>query len=185
MGMRSLPHRALLGLAPLLSGLIGGCSGNGSSLPSLPELTGSVTEAPVVGSPTEVYARIARGALSCWFGAAGPLKAGYVYHADADPPSKGGKAEISLHERNRLSDNPKGMRAYRITIAAENDATTLTFENIKMLEPVALSLETDARRWATGEIGCTPAQSGGWSENAPPPPAPEKEGKRKPAPKSN
>jgi len=183
--MRNLPHHALLGLAALCSGPLGGCSGSGSALPSLPELTGSVTEAPVVGSPTEVYERIARGALTCWFGATGPLKAGYVYHAAADPPGKGGNAEIGVHERNRLSDNPKGMRAYRITIAAEKDSTTLTFENIKMLEPMAQSLEADARRWATGEIGCTPAQSGGWSENTPMPPAPESEGKRKRAPKSN
>src|SRR5262245_39113927 len=106
---------ALLSLATSPSLIFGGCSGvNPPSLPSLPQLTGTVTEAPIVGSPTEVYERIARGALACWFGASGPLKANYIYHAEAEPPGKGGKAEIVIHERDRISDNPKGPRAYRI-----------------------------------------------------------------------
>jgi hypothetical protein len=175
----------LAGLATLPAVAVGGCSGNGAALPSLPELTGTFTEATIVGSPTEVYERIARGALSCWFGASGPLKAGFVYHAEADPPGKGGKAEISIHERNRLSDSPKGMRAYRITIAAESEKTNLAFENIKMPEPLAVAMEADARRWGTGVIGCAEAPSGGWSENAPPPPSPPAEGKKRRAPKHN
>lgn len=176
---------ALAGLTALAAASGGGCSGNGSSLPSLPELTGTLSEATIVGSPTEVYERIARGALSCWFGSAGPLKADYVYHAEADPPGKGGKAEISIHERNRLSDNPKGQRAYRIGIALENDSTALTFENVKMPEATAKSMEADARRWGSGAIGCAEAQSGGWSESTPQPPPLPTEGKKKPLPKSN
>lgn len=165
---------------------VGGCSGNGPTLPSLPELTGSLTEASIVGSPTEVYERIARGALSCWFGTAGPLKAEYVYHAEADPPGKGGKAEISIHERNRIYDTPKGARVYRIAIAAESDTTTLSFENLKLPDPLAAKMEADARRWGSGAIGCAEAQAGGWSENAPAPPShPPTDGKKKRAAKSN
>lgn len=179
--------RATVAVFSALAALAGGgCSGNGPSLPSLPELTGALSEATIVGSPTEVYERIARGALSCWFGTSGPLKADYVYHAEADPPGKGGKAEISIHERNRLSDNPKGQRAYRVAIELEKESTALTFENIKMPEAMAASMEADARRWGSGEIGCTTAQSGGWSENTPPPAPPlPTEGKKKRAPKSN
>ena len=127
---------ALIGPAALLSLLVGGCSGNTPSLPALPQLTGTVTEAPIVGSPTEVYERVARGAMSCWFGTNGPLKANYVYHAEAEPAGKGGKAEIVIHERDRRpTENPKGIRAYRVAITPEDGQTTLVFENLKLPEP--------------------------------------------------
>ena len=164
---------AFIGLAASSGLLTAGCSGaNSPSLPTLPELTGTVTEAPIVGSATEVYERIARGALTCWFGTKGPLKANYVYHAEADPAAKGGKAEITIHERDRVADNPKGERAYRIGIAPENDKTTLTFENLKLPELLASSMEADARRWGAGAFGCTNLDAGGWSENKPEPPEP-------------
>jgi len=154
---------AAAGLAALVTG---GCSGAGQpSLPSLPQLTGTITEAPFVGSPTEVYERVARGALACWFGTAGPLKIGYVYHADADPPGKGGRAEIVIHERDRQSETPKGLKAYRIVITPEGEGTTLMTENLKLTEARAASMETDARRWAAGAFGCAAAESGGWSSN--------------------
>jgi hypothetical protein len=171
---------ALASLATLLSACTGA---NPPSLPSIADLTGSITEAPIVGQPTEVYERIARGALACWFGASGPLKANYLYHAEADPPGRGGKAEIVIHERNRGADNPKGERAYRIAIAPENEATALTFENVKMPEATAAAMEKDARRWGTGEIGCTHADAGGWSENTPPLSPALANGKAKSAPK--
>lgn len=172
-----------------MSASLAGCSGNGAMIPSLPQLTGGQTEATIVGSPTEVYERIARGALSCWFGTKGPLKANFVYHAEAEPPGKGGKAEIAIHERDRKYEGPKGPRAYRIVIESESDKTTLTFENLKLPDPLAASMEADARRWGSGEVGCTEVQSGGWSENTPNP-SPAKDGKAKDvkakhAPKSN
>jgi hypothetical protein len=177
---------AFIGTAAAV-GLFGaGCSGSTPlSLPSLPQLPGTVTEAPIVGSSTEVYERIARGALSCWFGAAGPLKANYIYHADAEPAGKGGKAEIVVHERDRVSDNPKGLKAYRIAITPDGEATTLLFENLKLPEPLANSMETDARRWGAGAIGCAPVDAGGWSENKPTPPQPPGNGPKKSHPKKD
>ena len=168
-------------------GLFGaGCSGTTPlSLPSLPQLTGTVTEAPIVGSSTEVYERIARGALSCWFGTNGPLKANYVYHADAEPAGKGGKAEIIIHERDRVSDNPKGPRAYRIAITPDGEATTLLFENLKLPEPMSKSMEADARRWGSGAIGCAPDEEEGWSENKPIAPQPSAGGPNKGHPKKD
>jgi hypothetical protein len=176
---------ALFALAAAIAAATGGCSSNGASFPSLPELTGSFSEAPIVGSPTEVYERIARGALTCWFGVSGPLKADYVYHAEADPPGKGGNAEIIIHERDRLSSNPKGVRAYRIAITPDKESTTLLFENFKIPEARAMSLEADARRWGAGAIGCAGTQSEGWSESAPAPSPPAEEGKKKRSSKNN
>lgn len=186
--MRSLLRPILIGLTAISGVAIGSCSGNGPSLPSLPELIGTVSEAPIVGPPTEVYERIARGALACWFGASGPLKTGFMYHAEADPPGKGGKAEITIHERNRLSDNPKGAAVYKIAITPDNERTTLIFENLKLPEPMALAMEADARRWGAGGFGCADAQSGGWSENRgdnAAAPAIPKEGKKKHTPKGD
>ena len=98
--------------------------------PSLPQLTGTVTEAPIVGSPTEVYERIARGVLACWFGTTGPLKVDYVYHAEAEPAARAAKPRSSSTSATALSDNPKGLRAYRIAITpATARRRTLLFEN--------------------------------------------------------
>ena len=120
-----------------------------------------MTEAPIVGSPTEVYERVARGAMSCWFGTNGPLKANYVYHAEAEPAGKGGKAEIVIHERDRRpTENPKGIRAYRVAITPDDGQTTLVFENLKLPEPVAKAMEADARRWGTGALGCADMDAG-------------------------
>lgn len=173
----------LLGLVGLAAVPNGGCSGG--PMPSLPELTGSLSESSIVGTPTEVYERIARGAIACWFGTGGPLKREYVYDAEAAPPSQGGRAEISIHERNRKYDTPKGPRAFRITIAPEKEQTTLAFENVTLADPLALSLEADARRWGAGAIGCTATATNGWSESATEPSSPPAEGKKKPAPKSH
>jgi hypothetical protein len=147
--------------------LAGGCS-NASppSLPSLSDITGTVSEGPVVGDPTEVYSRVARGAMACWFGTAGPLKADYVYHAEAEPAGLGGKAEILIHERDRSKDTQKGEKAFRVGIAKEGEATSLTVENFKLPGPMAKSMEADVRRWGAGSIGCV-AGDKGWELRSP------------------
>jgi hypothetical protein len=173
--LRSGLIRASMGAAVSL--LAGGCSGAAPPvLPSLPQITGALSESPAVGPPTEVYARVARGAMACWFGTAGPLKKDYVYHAEAQPPAQGGKAEIVIHERDRTSENPRGLRAFRIAIAPDGEASSLAVENLKLPEPLAKSMQEDVRRWAAGAIGCTGADRG-WAPRSPE--APQKP-KRKP-----
>jgi len=168
---------AVIGAAAALSA--GGCSNaTPPKLPSLSEITGSVNEAPVVGPPTEVYARVARGAMACWFGTSGPLKAEYVYHAEAEPAAHGGNAEIDIHERDRTSDNPKGAQAFKVGITKDGEATSLAVENIKLPDPMAKSMEADVRRWAAGSIGCTEGDKG-WEPRAPEAEAPPKTKKAK------
>jgi len=148
-------------LRPLLSAALAAvtCTACSSATPpSLPGLSSLVPDA-IVGSPTEVYEQVARGVLRCWFGRSGPLKADYIYHADAEPPGKGGKAEIVIHERDRTSDNQKGVRAYRISIASEAAQTSLTTENLKLSEAQAAAMDADARRWAAGSNGCSEVES--------------------------
>ncbi len=139
--------------------LVGGCSG--AQLPSLPEIAAALTPSPVVGPPIDIYARIARGAMACWFASKGPLKANYVYHGEAQPASQGGKAEIVIHERDRLSDNPRGLRAFHIVIVPDGDASALTVENVNLPDPLGKAMEQDVHRWAAGAIGCQ-ASDNGW-----------------------
>ena len=118
----------------------------------------------VVGTPTEVYTRIARGVLTCWFGATGPLKASYIYHADAEPASKGGGSEIKIMTRDVAADDPRALRAYRIAISPSDDKTRVETENVRIPEPLAERLKQDVGRWSRNEEGCgeTPVTAG-WS----------------------
>jgi hypothetical protein len=119
---------------------------------------------PIVGSPTEVYTRIARGALTCWFGAAGPLKARYIYHAEAEPPSKGGSSEIEIFAKEEGASDPRALRAYRVVISTAELKTKLEIENVKMNEPLLSRLNADVSRWAADEAGCGEAAvTAGWS----------------------
>jgi hypothetical protein len=150
----------LLGLGPLA-----GCAGDAPTLPSVgaaPELVAiKPAVAPAdgprpVGAPTEIYTRVARGILTCWFGATGPLKPAYIYHADAEPPSKGGGAVIGIHTRDRTEADPRSIRAWKLAIIPAPEGTTVEIENLRLPAVYAEALERDARRWAAGEEGCGP-----------------------------
>lgn len=136
-------------------------------------------------SPIELYSRIARGSLACWFGAQGSLKKSHVFHADVAPESKGGASEIAIHERDEAAPSPRSLRAYKITISASGSGSQMTSENLKMPEHVARDMRVDLIRWAKGETGCSVVGTGGWGASAKPgeepqpPPAPEKGTKSK------
>lgn len=136
----------------------------------------------IVGTPTELYTRIARGALTCWFGASGPLKSGYMYHAEAAPPSKGGRSEIIVRIKDKDAADPRSLRAYRVSITPGETGSMLETENVKIPEPLATSLGADVRRWAADEEGCSAATAtGDWSAGAK---HPEQEKPAKPAKKT-
>lgn len=162
---------ALFAAAGLSACAAGGGDGPSFSLPEMPavaSITAPSDESPK-GNATELYARVASGANTCWFGAAGPLKKVYIYHAEADAPSRGGKAEIVIHEREPSQPNPRGAKAYRITIlpTGETSATVAT-ENLKMSEAFAAAMADDVTRWSKGEHGCVGhSTAAGWVPAAP------------------
>lgn len=175
--------------AAICGGLIGACSSAGapeltsglpaqqsqaepsasaSVLPGLPNLPSmaSLTNAArlPVGAPTDVYTRVARGALTCWFGASGPLKGTYIYHAEAEPPSKGGRAEIVVRTRDLTAADPRSLKAFRVGIEAGGEGTKVDVENVTIPEPLASRLRADVDRWAASEEGCGQAPvTGGWA----------------------
>lgn len=183
------------------------CANSGSGLPPLqsppPEVNsitlgnaGSAAVAGAVGSATEVYSRVALGAVSCWFGKSGPLKKDYIYHAEADAASRGGKAEIVVHERDPTQPNPRGPKAYRINIDPTGEqSATVRAENMKMSAAFAAGMTGDVGRWARGDQGCAGTSTAvGWAPDAAQPDEPvavkkvpkkskPKAAQKKPAPK--
>ncbi len=154
-GRRCWPSMAM---AVLAGWVLSACSS--ASLPTLPKL-----ELPVSSyneEPSEIYSRIARGAMACWFAPSGPLKQTHVFHADVAPPSANAGAEIVIHERDRAAPSPLSLRAYRILISRTPEGTAIAEENIKIPEPLATSMAEDIRRWAGGKPGCSTNTPSAW-----------------------
>lgn len=125
-----------------------------------------------IGSPIEIYTRIGRGAGICWFGTHGELKATHIFHAEVAPPSKGGRSEIVIHEKDLNMPNPRGNRAFRVHISPEGDNAALDIENIRFPIEVGQRMTADIRRWARNDLTCQDtAHTKGWdAKNGPPQP---------------
>ena len=108
----------------------------------------------VPGSPTDVYALVARGALRCWFGADGPLKPTHVFHAEAESPAKGGAAEMVLHERDETLRDKRGARAFRVSFAGEPAGVRVAVAIPKMDQQLALLMVKDVEAWTKGGTDC-------------------------------
>lgn len=160
--LRLRPSQLLSAVAIAVSA--GGCSGNP---PSLGQLTASLgVEALPLGPssdpPVDVYAKVARGALKCWFGPEGSLKATHVFHAKVDPPSAGGAAEIGVHTREAGSTIGV-LRAYAIAInPVSGGGSTIEVQNVRLPEKDAALMKADVARWVRGEEGCSAVGTGGW-----------------------
>jgi hypothetical protein len=112
------------------------------------------TSALLSGTPTSIFAEVARGALGCWFAADGPLKSSHLYRAEAQPPAKGGDAEIVIHERDALVRDQRGPRAYRIAFAAELSSVRVTMTSMKFELKLAQAMAKDVEGWAKGGESC-------------------------------
>lgn len=123
------------------------------------------------GSATDIYSRLASGAMKCWFAVGGPLKTDYVYHATAAPASRGGKAQIVIHRRDPTQPNPRGAKAYLVDIDPTGEASaTVRTENLKMTDAFATAMTNDITRWTKGEDDCSSSSAvAGWTPAAPQP----------------
>ncbi len=143
----------------------------------LPTLAG-----PPVGTPTEIYTRVGRGAMVCWFGGSGPLKGAYIYHAEANAAGRGDRSEIVIHEKDVRMPDPRGNRAFRVQIVPSGDSATVDAENLRFPIETGLRMVADVNRWARDDLSCSDKTfSKGWdAENR----APEPEPAKKPAKKT-
>jgi hypothetical protein len=183
---RPIPVLSALLAAAVVSACVGaGQQAQTLSLPTLPSV-GSIPEGapdatqatPVavdqpIGSATELYSRVARGAMACWFATNGPLKKDFIFHATADAPSRGGKAEIVIHQRDPTQPNPRGAKAFLVEIEPTGESTAaIKTENLKMTDAFAVAMTDDVGRWSKGDQGCAGASTAvGWAP-APPDAAP-------------
>ena len=181
------PCKAAVGL--VLAALAGGCSANG--MPTLQSLlpppietnsTAAAAAAPsapaetslsVPGTPTSVFAQVAQGMLGCWFGS-GPLKASHVYRAEAEPPTKGGEAEIVIHERDLTLRDQRGTRAYKVMFAGEGSGVRVTIMPLKIEAKLAEAMARDVETWAKegAKEGVKPGAACQLRALFPPPPPP-------------
>lgn len=179
-------HRIPIVLLTLLTAA--GCASSAlptlppAQAPELPKQAGGETSrdaaetvSVVPGNPTDVYALVARGAHRCWFGADGALKATHVFHAEAEPPAKGGAAEIVLHERDETLRDKRGARAFRVTFSAIPAGVRVGVDTPKMERQLAQIMTKDVMTWVKGGGECS------LQRPAPPIPPPSAKGKVKPA----
>lgn len=119
------------------------------------------------GSSTEVYERVARGVLTCWLGANGPLRQTHLFHAVAEPARMGGLSEIVLHERVGGEERKRGAQAARIRIEPLGGTANVSFRNMRLPDEQADRFNTDVYRWAAGDEGCVPSGiTEGWAAAA-------------------
>jgi hypothetical protein len=158
--------------------IIGGCAPDSltlpslptvASLPSLPATLGAETSRTALSTdaPVDVYARIARGALKCWFGVAGSLKATHTFHARVEPPTSGGAAEIIVHTRDASQQAQGALKAFRITITPAATGSVIETESLRFPVQQGAAMTADVSRWIGGEEGCSVVGTGGWEARTP------------------
>ena len=142
-----------------------------ASLGEMPKLEIPKLEAPkltiepslIQASSAEIYTRVARGAMACWFGGQGRLTGSYIFHADAAPAMNGGAVEIVVHERAVDQPKPWGYKAFRVQLAettgldgaSGSGGTRITVDNLRMPEAEAPRMRAEVFKWAVGTEGCS------------------------------
>jgi hypothetical protein len=154
----------------------GACAGGPGTLPPLTTgalVPGAAVPAGRIAAPVpEVYTRIARPALACWFGPGGALKPTHVFQADLEPADRGGRSEVAIHERQTGGETLIGRRVLRIALEPSDTSTELTIENFRLPDPLFQRLRADLARWIEGATDCNPADI--VAAAPPPPPARKK-----------
>lgn len=158
-GRARLSH---FGSGMVLGAVLAACA---SSLPE-PIQLGSLPTSAHSEPPVEIYSRIARSALTCWFGVQGSLKKSHIFHADVAPKSLGGGAEIIIHERDPAADNPRSFRAYQILIQPAASGSVVSAQNLRMPGEIAPEMTADVMRWAKGQAKCGLVGIGGWAQKS-------------------
>jgi hypothetical protein len=128
----------------------GSSAADSTQSPSAPIATATT----VSGEPVGIYTLVARSIHACWFGAGGPLRNTHVFRAEAQSQTKGGEAEITIHERDLAQADQRGQQAVRI--AFENAAGLVRVGITVMKVPPGYGepMARDVAVWAKGQAGC-------------------------------
>lgn len=137
----------------------------GCSDPEILDVASTIGTSNAVGETATVYARIARSARSCWFKPGGLIKKTHMFYAEAEPQAEGGRAEISIRERQK--DGSPGEKAFIVSLVPSGGDTLYTTRNISLEEQISNRLSRDVKRWANAELGCNPSRKREWAPEAP------------------
>jgi hypothetical protein len=158
--------------------LCGGCSADSSTIKNLsgessalktftnPLTPGTMPTVVNADPPIEVYARVARGALKCWFGTEGSLKKTHVFHAKADSPTAATPIEIAVNTREEGTSHGV-LRAFAISITPSGSGSLVESKNIRFPAPQAEIMIADVGRWTSGKDDCSVVGTGGWNAATP------------------
>lgn len=108
----------------------------------------------VPGTPADIYVMVARGAMSCWFSPAGPLRRSHIFMADVDPPARGGAALITLNEKDPKAGDQRGARAYQVAMTMAPGGTQVAIATPKMAPEIAEAMKIDVQIWARSKQSC-------------------------------
>ena len=106
------------------------------------------------GEPIAVYTLVARGIHACWFGAGGPLRNTHVFRAEAQSQTKGGEAEIIIHERDMAQGDQRGQQAARISFENAAGLVRVGIAVTKVPPGYGEPMTRDVEAWAKGQSGC-------------------------------
>jgi hypothetical protein len=163
-----LGQRATAPICVTLALLAGACASNG--LPSVAAGTAQIetsaagtadrvseayeTATTVTGDPTSLYTLVARGIHACWFGAGGPLTNTHVFRAEAQSPTKGGQAEIIIHERDVGLTDQRGPQALRIAFENNGGVVRVATKVLKVPPGYGEPMARDVETWTKAGSGC-------------------------------
>ncbi|MBV1696573.1 MAG: hypothetical protein KGP27_19100 [Hyphomicrobiales bacterium] len=134
---------------------LAGCSGGSQMSLATGALPALGNTPSVNGTPVTVYERLGRGALTCWFGAKGPLTRTHQFSAEVGPTAAAAGAEITLFEKDLAAGNPRSTPAYRIRLAPEGpEHTRVDLQNLKLPSDLADAMRKDVVAWSMDKESC-------------------------------
>jgi len=137
------------------TGQIETAAAGSSAAGSAPSQSAPIATATTVpGEPVAIYTLVARGIHACWFGAGGPLRNTHVFRAEAQSQTKGGEAEITIHERDLAQADQRGQQAVRIAFENAAGLVRVAIAVTKVPPGFGEPMVRDVGAWAKGQAGC-------------------------------
>jgi len=107
----------------------------------------------VVGRPKDIYQRIARVAVRCWFGPFGALHNRFMTSAEVPPDPSDEPVRMAVHRRLPDLKKPWGPSLLRIELTGTT-TTTLSFENVGLEPQISTQMSSAFTSWANGRTDC-------------------------------
>lgn len=116
-------------------------------------------ERTVTGKPIELFEQIGRNVHACFMGGRGPLKGSHLFQGETQPESKGGRAEITIHEKDKTQSFPRGLMVFKIAIEpAAGTTAKVEIASLRLPADLADAMRADVLAWLGGKNDACQAQ---------------------------